>query len=280
MTDNLMTIESATKILDKMRAVFGTKFQKQWANVTTQELVLAAQQVLAGLTRQEVERGFAEMITKTFCPSLPEFRAWCRPSAFLDISWDSPDVAWSKALESEDERLTIIWTDEASESFGIAKPALDANDKFTAGRAFKDHYAKLIEKAKLEQRMPNYWTSLGDDANHRLIAVQANSALLALDEKQEQLLVGYISEEKKPLPTDFAEKLAKLRDELGFNQETAEQRYAKQLAEQEAKKQRQIDALKDRVQQRHVDPFDDKEEYLESIKDEPTQQLNYGRIAK
>lgn len=280
MSIETMSHEGATMIIKEMRNTFGEKFNKQWAGIDRDDLIETAKRVLSGLTKSEVQRGLTTMYSKTFCPSLPEFRGMCRPSASLDISWDSPDVAWSKALESEDERLTIIWTDEASESYGIAKPALDAKDKFTAGRAFKDHYAKLIDKAKLEQRMPKYWTSLGDDAEHRLTTVQANSGLLVLDEKQEKSLVGYISEQKQPLPTDVSERLAKIRAELGFGQETQEQRYAKQLAEQEAEKQRQIDALKDRIETRFLDPFEDKEEYLDSIRSEQTQQLNYGRINK
>ena len=274
-----MTIESATKILDKMRAVFGTKFQKQWNNVTTQELVLAAQQVLAGLTRQEVERGFAEMITKTFCPSLPEFRSWCRPVE--KDNWLTVEQAWSIAIDSMDDAKTVIWCDEIAQALTAVESLLDMGDKFSAARAFKDHYAGLVERAKAEFRSPKMYASLGDDKEHRIIAVEhaQQTGMLKLDKKTEYETVGYLKDFTTPIAENVASHIAEMKANLGVKTKTDSEMNVEDLARVEAAKRKQIAILEDRVT-RHLDPFDDKDEYLESIKDEPTQQPNYGRIAK
>lgn len=76
------------------------------------------------------------------------------------------EEAWSivsKALT--DEKVTVVWTDEISQAFGVA---LGLNDDPIAARmAFKEVYTKLIAEAR-DQRKPVVWrASLGHDPHGR-----------------------------------------------------------------------------------------------------------------
>ena len=141
--------EWAKGIMKRMRVYFGEKFDKQWASVTENghnpaELIEAMQEVFAGLNEAEITRGLSTMRTKTFVPSLPEFRSWCRPAS--DNDWLSADEAWAIAIESLDEDKTIVWTEEMAQSFGFVRALVEMGDKFSAARAFKDRYSALVEK--------------------------------------------------------------------------------------------------------------------------------------
>jgi hypothetical protein len=278
-TDTLMSLDGATSIVQEMHNNYGEKFVKQWASIDRDDLINTARRVLAGLTRSEVQRGLETMYTKTFCPSLPEFRAMCRTSSRLDISWDCPDTAWAKALESLDENKTIVWTNEATEAMAIAQIALDNNDKFTAGRAFKEQYTRLVDKAKLEQRMPKYWTSFGDDKNHRIVVIENAQSKGMIDYTPEQAheAIGYIKAEAKPIP-DVLGHLAKLKEMMGVSVSTIAEKQAQELAKIESKKQAQLAILSAR-KERHIDPFDDNDEYLDMCYADSAMQINLSRAS-
>ncbi len=267
MRTDLMSYEGAAYIARKQQFNFGEKFVKQWASVTKNGedlsgLIEEMREAFAGLTHAEVKRGLSTMLNKTFVPGLSEFRSWCRPVSGVDISWDGPDVAWTKALESLDEAKTIVWTDEAVAAMAVAQPALDFGDKFTAARAFKDHYARAVEKAKAEERMPRYWTSLGTDPEHRVHAVNQAAGLLQLKPEQSHALVGYIEESKQPIASNVSEHLANLKAMLGVPARSNLDAQQEELDAIEAEKRKQIAALRTH-QETHIDPFDDQDLYHE-----------------
>lgn len=76
------------------------------------------------------------------------------------------EEAWaicSKALN--DERITIVLTDEMSQAFGVALNLQD--DPIQARMAFKESYTRLVSLAR-DERTPIVWrASLGHDANGR-----------------------------------------------------------------------------------------------------------------
>ncbi len=53
------------------------------------------------------------------------------------------DEAWAKALNAEDERNTIVWTDEIAEAFAAASPLLEEGDRVGARMAFKQCYERI-----------------------------------------------------------------------------------------------------------------------------------------
>lgn len=283
-TTEKLDYEWAKGIMKRMRGYFGEKFDKQWASVTENgnnpaELIETMQEVFAGLNEAEIARGLNTMRSKTFVPSLPEFRSWCQPKP--KDEWLTVEQAWSIAIDSMDDAKTVIWCDEIAQALTAVESLLDMGDKFSAARAFKDHYAGLVERARAEFRSPKMYASLGDDKEHRIIAVEhaQQTGMLKLDQKTEYETVGYLKDFTTPIAENVASHIAAMKANLGVKTKTDAEMNAEDLARVEAAKRKQIATLEERIT-RHLDPYDDKEDYLDSIRNEPTQQLNYGRINK
>ncbi len=68
------------------------------------------------------------------------------------------EEAWALCPRSEDE--TVIWTDEISEAFGVARLMLE-DDAVAARMAFKEAYARLLSEAREARRMATWKVSLG-----------------------------------------------------------------------------------------------------------------------
>lgn len=82
----------------------------------------------------------------------------------------SPEEAWALALESTDESVTVVWTEEIAQALAAARPCLDAGDKFGARQAFVTAYEKNVRKAR---PTPKWTVSAGYDASHRQLALQS-----------------------------------------------------------------------------------------------------------
>jgi hypothetical protein len=82
------------------------------------------------------------------------------------------DEAWGIAVRALDESLTVTWTDEIAEAWGIARPIHDAGDEIGARLAFRDAYRRVTEQAKRAGRAANWWPTLGHDATGREPEVQ------------------------------------------------------------------------------------------------------------
>lgn len=72
-----------------------------------------------------------------------------------------------RGLERED--VSIVWTDEMREAFGVALPL--GSDKVAARMAFKECYAKLVSTARAQRRSPSWSVSLGYDPHGREVAL-------------------------------------------------------------------------------------------------------------
>lgn len=278
---NKLNREWAVGILKRQRTYFGEKFNKQWASVTEdgedlEPLIEAMQEAFEGLSEVEITRGLNTMRTKTFVPSLPEFRSWCRPEN--NEGWLSPDQAWAIAVESLDEEKTVVWTQEISQAFGFVKALLDMNDKFSAARAFKERYASLVEQAKAQGSKPQMYASLGHNPELREIAIaEATSAgWLTMTKEENHLLVGYISESKKPIP-DASGHIAKLKEMMGVSGKSIAEKEAERIALLETRKAAQLESLAERQEARHIDPFNDNDEYLAMIAGDKTMSQNAQR---
>lgn len=89
----------------------------------------------------------------------------------------SADEAWAIALDARDEAKTVVWNNEISEAFGIARPVLDAGDKVGARMAFRDAYDRIARNGRESGSAPNWSASLGWDVSAR------ESALLGAEKK-------------------------------------------------------------------------------------------------
>lgn len=81
------------------------------------------------------------------------------------------EEAWATAFRATDEAVTVVWTSEIAEAFGVARPLLMARDEVAARMAFKESYTRLVSAAR-EQRVPPTWSAtLGHDLAARNVAL-------------------------------------------------------------------------------------------------------------
>lgn len=72
------------------------------------------------------------------------------------------EEAWAIVARSlNDERVTVVWTDEMSRAFGVALNLQD--DPVAARMAFKECYAKEVNQSRNNGTAPRWHVSLGHD---------------------------------------------------------------------------------------------------------------------
>lgn len=77
-----------------------------------------------------------------------------------------PEEAWALVHAALDnEALSIVWTDEMAEAFGVARAL--AGDVVAARLAFKETYTRLISEARAKGTPITWWASLGYDPQGR-----------------------------------------------------------------------------------------------------------------
>lgn len=80
------------------------------------------------------------------------------------------EEAWSIVAGClNDERISVVWTQEMAESFGVALGL--QRDPVAARMAFKETYSANIAKARLDGRMPRWHLSPGTDKDARELAI-------------------------------------------------------------------------------------------------------------
>lgn len=156
----------------------------------------------------------------------------------------SANEAWAIALESQDERITVIWTDEISHALGVARPILELGDKVGARMAFIAAYEREVASAKAEGRAPRWWPSLGESKELRREAIEQGikDGLLPAP-KVEHLLpapTGPATEEEGGDPEKVKAMIASLRDLLADNDEAARQRRQQEAEEFERRRAHQL----------------------------------------
>jgi hypothetical protein len=77
------------------------------------------------------------------------------------------DEAWVIAIRADDERETVVWTDEMQQAFNQARPSLEMKDETGARMAFKDTYNRLVSEARANKVKAHWNASLGWDAEKR-----------------------------------------------------------------------------------------------------------------
>ncbi len=129
------------------------------------------------LSRMSVEAVATAIDTHMLDPDRGRF--FPRPSdliAAMQRSFDdgrpSPDEAWAIALTAEDENETVVWTDEISGAWGLARPVLAIGDKVGARQAFIEAYRRMVAQARGEGRKPVWRVSPGRDAQRRHVAIE------------------------------------------------------------------------------------------------------------
>lgn len=98
------------------------------------------------------------------------------------------EEAWAIAVAGADESMTVVWTAEIAQAWGIARTVFDLGDEVGARVAFRDAYNRLVIEARMAHRRPAWSESFGTDPQHRVQAVSQAIALGRMQPEQLPLL--------------------------------------------------------------------------------------------
>ncbi|WEI20095.1 hypothetical protein PY247_10455 [Acinetobacter proteolyticus] len=263
------TKEDAQRLITKMRINYGKKFIDQWSGVHENELKQAMVEAYQGLSMEDFSRGYARMLQEQWPPTIPEFRAWCLPKS---SDWLDAHEAWAIAKDSIEfgtgRELTVIWTEQAAKAFEKCADLVATGDKFQLAEAkkiFVSIYERLVTEAKDQGLKPVYNVSLGVDPDQRISAI-----------KQAEV-AGFLSAPETQLQLEHKQTKAEQQAEAEQYKTTAQKAIAE--LREKLKLKAPVNKMSDQIKevqpwelkedsQYWPDPFDQKEQYIESLKAE------------
>jgi hypothetical protein len=83
------------------------------------------------------------------------------------------DEAWANSMLANDEAETIVWTEEESQAFWIARPLLEINDRTGARMAFRNAYDRLCSEARKNRKAAVWSVSEGWDIDRRRLVIES-----------------------------------------------------------------------------------------------------------
>ncbi|WP_335954029.1 hypothetical protein [Acinetobacter higginsii] len=266
------TQEDAIRLITKMRAYYGKKFADQWSGVDPKDIAESMVECFKGLGAEDFKRGVAKMMKSSFCPSIPEFRAWCEPKA---DSWLDAHEAWAIAKDSIEFgtglELTVIWTEQAAKAFEKCADLVATGDKYQLAEAkkiFVSIYERLVTEAKDQGLKPVYNVSLGVDPDQRITAI-----------KQAEV-AGFLTGPETQLQLEHKQTKAEIKAEAERYQTTAQKAIAE--LREKLKLKAPVNKMTEEIKEVQLwelkpdseywpDPFDQKEQYIENLKAEGKQ---------
>lgn len=164
-----------------------------------------------------------------------------------------PEEAWAIGVQSFDQRNTIRWTTEIEESINLVRELYMSGDKVGARMAFKEHYARLTERAK-KSGVPVKWNiSVGHDPEQRDLVVReaVDSGVMKIEQATHYLLPQeteegkearlLLTDQSQQTKTDFGKRMRRAWEEA---QSYVEKQKAKRKAEHDAYKAREEERRK------------------------------------
>lgn len=272
---SIFTTEHAARLMNKMKAFYGKKYAEQWGDIPAADIADAMVECLQGLSQEDFKRGYMRMQRSTFCPTIPEFRSWCEPKT---DDWLGSHEAWAiaeKSIGFDGQELTVIWTEQMAQAFSRCEDLVKTGDKYQRAEAkkiFCDAYDRLVTQAKDQGLKPIYVTSLGTDKDQQIAAIKqatvdgfltAPDATALLEHKQTKLEQLSESERYKTIAQEALAKLGPLIKRNPINR----------MAE-EHKEPQPWESIEDE----HIDPFDNFEEYKAALRAEQKQLPNAVRF--
>lgn len=119
----------------------------------------------------------------------------------LDDGRPTPDEAW--AMIPQDERQSVVWTDEMARAWGIAN---ELEDRIAARMAFLSAYRRLVQEARDSARAVKWTPSLGHDVVGRERAIEDAVAQGRISANQAALLLP------APIEVHTSIELPRLKD--------------------------------------------------------------------
>lgn len=272
---SIFTTEHAARLMNKMKAFYGKKYAEQWGDIPAADIADAMVECLQGLSQEDFKRGYMRMQRSTFCPTIPEFRSWCEPKT---DDWLGSHEAWAiaeKSIGFDGQELTVIWTEQMAQAFSRCEELIKTGDKYQRAEAkkiFCDAYDRLVTQAKDQGLKPIYVTSLGADKDQQIAAINQATvdgfltvpdATALLEHKQTKLEQLSESERYKTIAQEALAKLGPLIKRNPINRMT-----------EEHKEPQPWESIEDE----HIDPFDNFEEYKAALRAEQKQLPNAVRF--
>lgn len=158
----------------------------------------------------------------------------------------SADEAWAQVIKASDENVSMMWTDEMREAWFHCKPVFDSGDEIGARMAFRQHYSRLLDAARLQGRPVKYEISLGFDLDSRKQVVERAVAIgvIGMDERVkllpddgvDALRIGHDGslEASDSAPSAFRQRFQQILDEQ--NALSAEKAMQEQMKKEALKK--------------------------------------------
>lgn len=175
------------------------------------------------------------------------------PSANAHLT---PNEAWSVVLEAQDERRTILWTDEIATAAGVARPILDEGDRVGARMAFIAAYEREITVARVEGRGPRWWPSLGESKEMRREAIEKGIEKGLLSAPSiEHLLPAPEQPFEQPgsSPENVRAALDQVRAILSENRNQARREREERESRFELRRQKMLEQVEERMNQESND---------------------------
>lgn len=276
MFESIFPRKWAEEIISRMQRYYRAKFsatfpvvEGQTAEQYEDDLIETACEVFDGLSPDDIKRGLARMKRSTFCPTFPEFAGWCEPKT---DDWLGSHEAWAIAKDSIEfgtgRELTVIWTEQAAKAFERCADLVATGDKYQLAEAkkiFCDAYDRLVTQAKDQGLKPFYVTSLGIDKDQAIAAI-----------KQAEV-AGFLTTQETQLQLEHKQTKAEQQADADQYKTTAQKAIAelREKLKLQAPVNKMVDEIKE-VQEWELkpdteywaDPFDNREEYLKTLKAE------------
>lgn len=261
-----VTPQNVVRLIAKMRALYGRKFDQQWQGVDPQTLAETFADGLQGLTAAELACGVNALMRHDWPPTVPEFRRMCQPVDPLDREWPTPEQAWATAIQNTDEMTTFATCDQIQQAWGVAAAVWP--DKYAARKAFCDTYDKIVTGAKAMGRLPVWWMSYGHEkAENRALAVEqaVSGGLVGVGFKNDAIALLSQSNVMSP---NVAEHIQKLKAAIGATDQSLAEKQQRMEQDRKAEAKRQVVELVRHEAEREgwPDPFDQPELYIAAMK--------------
>lgn len=147
--------------------------------------LLQALMVTAELTQTTLSRAAAKVMVedlahydhRAILAALKRCRMECRGAlsladiiARIDDGRPGPEEAWAMIPTNED--VSVVWSAEMQQAYGVAAPLIALGDHVAARLAFRETYVRLITQARAEHSPPRWSPSLGRDRAGRQAALE------------------------------------------------------------------------------------------------------------
>lgn len=112
----------------------------------------------------------------------------------------SAEEAWSTAVQSIDENITVVWTEETSQAwYAAANELMAIGDKFNASRGFIAKYNDLVSLARLQGKPVKWLVVQGYDKDLREQAIREAHKAKKITTEHAKILLPYHKAEEGAL---------------------------------------------------------------------------------